>query len=264
MSDSQTRFSHKNTTPGPRHEHRQSRRERQRRQSEVSTATGSQEGECDDGLCVSYYRITYLGADRPASGAHRRPGGPPAHAPPTSSALRRKLSPADSAGQSPSAGALHTKAQPRAQDGKTHTHRQSRSERDRQRFTQKHHPGPAKGALHTSRRRKFAGFLFSVSLSRRRDVISCWFSKISLALPSLACNAPTAVGGTRHRPHAHAHATAHSLTEHAVAEAAAGRHLTCTWRVLAAASPGPGAIFEHRRGPYTLLLNLLGVLVGVL
>ena len=38
---------HKNTTPGPKtHKHRQSRRERQRRQSEVSA--GSQEGECPD------------------------------------------------------------------------------------------------------------------------------------------------------------------------------------------------------------------------
>ena len=44
-----TPASRKNTTPGPKtHKHRQSRRERQQRQSEVST--GSQQGECDDGL----------------------------------------------------------------------------------------------------------------------------------------------------------------------------------------------------------------------
>jgi len=41
--------SHKRTTPGPTtHKHRQSRRERQRRQSEASA--GPQEGECEDGL----------------------------------------------------------------------------------------------------------------------------------------------------------------------------------------------------------------------
>ena len=44
--------SHKHTTPGPRsHMHRQSRRERQRRQPEGST--GSQEGECEAGSPTS-------------------------------------------------------------------------------------------------------------------------------------------------------------------------------------------------------------------